>query len=105
MIEALNSSPIMRAGIDPASAPNKPPLPPIDHLCLIELGVAVERNAVIRLRDGVSIYCDVYRPVGPAGEADLPALLSWRPYGKHACSFLVFWLLFGVVFVWFLLLL
>jgi predicted acyl esterase len=100
MAEVRNPSLIMRPGLNPESAPNKPPLPPIDHVFLIESDLAVERNATIRLRDGVDIYCDIYRPQGRAGEADLPTLLSWSPYGKHARSNNVFWPLSGVEQAW-----
>ena len=83
-------APIMRPGVDPHTAPNKPPLPPIDYALRHEAGLVIERNVAIPLRDGVRIYADVYRPEGPRGEADLPALLSWSPYGKHAQSNQVF---------------
>lgn len=78
---------IMRAGVDPASAPNKPPLPPQDHVVRRERGLVIERNAGICLRDGTEIYADLYRP---EGTADLPTLLAWGPYGKHALSNQVF---------------
>lgn len=87
---------IMRPGRDPASAPNKPPLPPADYVMLEEGGLAVERNARVPLRDGTIILADVYRPRVSAGEADLPTLLSWSPYGKHARSNQLFWPASGV---------
>jgi predicted acyl esterase len=43
-------------------------------------GVIIERDVPVKLRDGVTIYVDVFRP------ADLtPAapLIAWGPYGKH----------------------
>ena len=43
----------------------------------------------IPLRDSVRIYADVYRP--RELQHDLPLLLSWSPYGKHAQSNRVFW--------------
>ncbi len=46
----------------------------------IEYGMRVERDVSIRLRDGVEIYADVFRPVGE--EAAAP-LIAWGPYGKH----------------------
>src|SRR5690606_5484511 len=87
---------IMRPGRDPASAPNKPPLPPADYVMLEEGGLAVERNARVPLRDGTIILADVYRPRVSAGEVDLPTLLSWSPYGKHARSNQLFWPASGV---------
>ncbi|GAA0319691.1 CocE/NonD family hydrolase [Sphingomonas oligophenolica] len=87
---------IMRPGVDPHTAPNKPPLPPADYAVRTESGLVIERNLAIPLSDGVRIYCDLYRPEGPAGEADLPVLLSWGPYGKHGLSNQVFWPRSGV---------
>jgi predicted acyl esterase len=87
---------IMRAGVDPHSAPHKPPLPPTDYAIRREAGLVIERNLSITLRDGVRIYCDLYRPEGAAGETDLPVLLSWGPYGKHGLTNQVFWPLSGV---------
>ncbi|WP_052508052.1 CocE/NonD family hydrolase [Sphingomonas hengshuiensis] len=87
---------ILRPGVDPHTAPFKPPLPPLGHAVRREAGLVIDRNLPIRLSDGVTIYCDLYRPDGPAGEADLPVLLSWGPYGKHGQSNQVFWPLSGV---------
>jgi uncharacterized protein len=87
---------IMRPGVDPNSAPNKPPLPPPDYVRTTDSGLTIERNIPVRLRDGVRILIDLYRPKGARGEADLPVLLSWSPYGKHARSNQVFWPASGV---------
>jgi predicted acyl esterase len=75
---------IMRDGVDPASAPNKPPLPPRDYARREEEGLLIERNVEVRMRDGVRILVDIYRPAGE--HADLPILLGWSPYGKHGLS-------------------
>lgn len=91
---------IMRPGVDPRTAPNKPPLPPAEFACVSECGLVVERNHAVRLRDGVRILLDLYRPPGPAGEAGLPVLLAWGPYGKHARSNLMFWPASGVDPAW-----
>lgn len=42
--------------------------------------ILLERDVAIKLRDGVTIYADVFRPTG--GEA-CPAILAWSPYGKE----------------------
>lgn len=42
--------------------------------------ILLERDVPIRLRDGVTIYADVFRPVG---DEACPALLVWSPYGKE----------------------
>jgi uncharacterized protein len=38
-----------------------------------------DRDTAVKMRDGTTIYADVFRPVG---EIKLPAILSWSPYGK-----------------------
>ena len=88
--------PIMRPGVDPGSAPNKPPLPPLAYDRREELDMTIERNLAVALRDGTTIYADLYRPAEATGEADLPVLLAWGPYGKHALTNQVFWPLSGV---------
>ena len=40
----------------------------------------VERDIVVPLSDGGQVIVDVYRP---PGLTDLPAVISWSPYGKH----------------------
>jgi putative CocE/NonD family hydrolase len=42
--------------------------------------VSVEKNVAVRMRDGVTLRADVYRP---DGETDLPALLERTPYSKN----------------------
>ena len=76
---------IMQPSVDPASAPNKPPLPPRDYARWEEDGLLIERNVAVPMRDGVTILVDVYRPAD-APDANLPILLGWSPYGKHGLS-------------------
>ncbi len=85
---------ITRPGVDPFSASHKPPLPPAEYDRRTERGLLIERNCVIALRDGTEIFCDLYRPEGAT--RDLPILLAWGPYGKHALSNQVFWPRSGV---------
>jgi len=85
--------PIMRPGVDPASAPNKPPLPPAGYRQERRAGLLFEQNLPVPLRDGTEIYADIYRP---EGASNLPVILSWSPYGKHAKSNHVFWPASGV---------
>ena len=80
---------ISRPGVDPFSASHKPPLPPAVYEQRTERGLVIERNCTIRLHDGTEIFCDLYRPQG--AERDVPILLAWGPYGKHALSDQVFW--------------
>jgi predicted acyl esterase len=89
---------IMRPGVDPYSAPNKPPLPSTEYQCTEDQGLLVERNLAVRLRDGTRIYVDVYRPAGR--HAGLPLLLGWGPYGKHGRGNHVFWPASGLNPAW-----
>ena len=43
--------------------------------------VIFERDVSIPMRDGVTIYTDVFRPVG-SDTNRVPALIPWSPYGK-----------------------
>jgi hypothetical protein len=76
---------VMRDGVDPSTAPNKPPLPPRDYAKREEEGLLIERNVEVPMRDGITILVDIYRPAD-APDADLPILLGWSPYGKHGLS-------------------
>jgi hypothetical protein len=77
---------IMRAGVSPADVTGRRPPPAPVRTESRENGLFIVRNEAVRLRDGVRIFIDVYRPDGPAGTRDLPVLLGWSPYGKHNTS-------------------
>ncbi len=85
---------ITRPGVDPFSAKHKPPLPGADYNVRVEQGLTIERNCRIPLRDGTTIFADLYRPEGAT--RDVPLLLAWGPYGKHSLSNQVFWPRSGV---------
>src|SRR6185503_15572166 len=89
---------IMRPGVHPDRVVGKKAPPPPVHSLVSENGMIIERNASVRLRDGVRIYVDVYRPAGTVG--DLPALLGWSPYGKHNTSDRLVWPAAGVAPGW-----
>jgi len=40
-----------------------------------------DRDVAVQLRDGTTIYTDVYRPADAKGP--LPAIIGWSPYGKR----------------------
>lgn len=44
--------------------------------------VLLDRDVAVRLRDGTTIYVDVYRPVD-SDDNKVPALLNWGPAGKR----------------------
>jgi hypothetical protein len=77
---------IMRDGVPPERVVGKKVPPPPVHTEARENGLHIERNIPVRMRDGVRIFADVYRPDGAAGTANLPILLGWSPYGKHNTS-------------------
>jgi len=41
--------------------------------------IVFEKDVAVVLRDGVTIYVDVFRP---AGAAKVPVIVAWSPYGK-----------------------
>lgn len=47
---------------------------------VIAEGIVFERDVAVQLRDGTTIYIDVFRP-DDGGE--YPVLLGWAPFGKH----------------------
>jgi predicted acyl esterase len=77
---------IMRAGVHPDRVVGRKVPPPPEYSESTENGLLITRNVSVRLRDGVRIYIDLYRPAGRAAERDLPTLLGWSPYGKHNTS-------------------
>jgi predicted acyl esterase len=42
--------------------------------------IVVEQDVAVKLRDGIRIYTDVYRP---ADSENCPSIISWSPYGKR----------------------
>jgi predicted acyl esterase len=46
----------------------------------VQDGIRIDRDIVVKLRDGHVIYVDVYRP---DGADDVPAIVAWSPYGKR----------------------
>jgi len=68
---------VMKPGID-LKVRNYPGLNPRQE---IVDGLVIDYDVAVSLRDGVTIYTDVYRPAGVAGP--LPVMLLWSAYGKH----------------------
>jgi len=82
---------IYRTGEHPRNVVGKKVPPPPEYSQQRENGLLIDRNVPVRLRDGVRIFIDIYRPEGAAGERDLPILLGWSPYGKHNTSDRLVW--------------
>lgn len=74
----------MRDGVPPENAPEPPPPPVYEDIR--ENGVRLERNVEVPLSNGTTMLVDIYRPDGPEGDATLPVILAWGPYGKHKTS-------------------
>ena len=57
----------------PAGYQIAPPFKPLP------VDVVLEKDVPVRLRDGVTIHVDVFRP---AGTEPVPVIVAWSPYGK-----------------------
>lgn len=49
----------------------------------LPVDIVLEKDVAVTLRDGVTIYVDVLRPVGTA---KVPVIVAWSPYGKSQGS-------------------
>jgi uncharacterized protein len=49
----------------------------------VEDGIRVDQDVPVKVRDGTTLYVDVYRPDGPEGVSNLPAIIGWCWYGKR----------------------
>jgi uncharacterized protein len=77
---------IMRPGVHPSRVVGKKAPPPPDPVEARESGLHIQRNVPVRMRDGIQILIDIYRPDGVQGAHEVPILLGWSPYGKHNTS-------------------
>ena len=46
----------------------------------LDCDIVFERDVPVKLRDGVTIYTDIFRP---DTQEKIPAIIAWTPYGKH----------------------
>ena len=56
-------------------------------------GIICDRDTAIKMRDGVTIYADIYRPTG---SEKVPVIVSWSPFGKRQSESMGDWKLMGV---------
>jgi predicted acyl esterase len=70
--------------------------PPLNQRTYVEDGIRVDQDVPVKLRDGVAIYLDIYRPDGPEGVANLPAIVGWCFFGKRPGDSPKTWQVFGV---------
>jgi len=45
----------------------------------LPVNIVYEKDIAVGMRDGVTIYADVFRPVG---SEKVPVIIAWSPYGK-----------------------
>ncbi|MES2265055.1 MAG: CocE/NonD family hydrolase [Pseudomonadota bacterium] len=60
----------------------------------LPVDIVFEKDVAVKLRDGVTIYVDVFRP---ANADNVPVLLAWSPYGKGQGSSASVMGIFGLV--------
>jgi len=78
--------PTTSTGVDevifrPGRPPEEGEYPGLGYRKITDDGMTIERDIAVTLRDGITIYADLYRP--EASTERLPALIAWGPYGKH----------------------
>ncbi|MES2440210.1 MAG: CocE/NonD family hydrolase [Verrucomicrobiota bacterium] len=60
----------------------------------LPVDIVLEKDVPVRLRDGVTIHIDVFRPVGTE---PVPVIVAWSPYGKGQGASLSVMGVFGLV--------
>lgn len=60
---------------------------------IAEPGIICEQDVAVKMRDGITIYVDIFRP---ENETDVPALVSWSFYGKRPGESMSEWQVMGV---------
>ena len=60
----------------------------------LPVDIVFEKDVAITLRDGVTIYVDVFRPVGTK---KVPVIVAWSPYGKGQGTSMSVMGVFGLV--------
>ncbi len=58
-----------------------------------EDGIVCDQDVAVKMRDGITIYADIYRP---EGETNLPVIVSWSFYGKRPFDAQSEWKIMGV---------
>jgi uncharacterized protein len=60
---------------------------------IAEPGILCEQDVPVKMRDGVTLYTDIYRP---NGQNNVPVIVSWAPFGKRPGDAPAEWQLMGV---------
>ena len=64
------------------------------QFCPIPVDIVLEKDTAVTLRDGTTIYVDVFRPVGIE---QVPVIVAWSPYGKSGGTHPRNWNMFNVL--------
>lgn len=80
--------------IPPEDRENYDYLPPLNQRTYIpEEGILCEQDVAVKMRDGVTIYVDIYRPIT---QEKVPVIISWSFYGKRPFEGQSEWKIMGV---------
>jgi predicted acyl esterase len=73
---------IYRETVRPSTTPNPYRFcPPFNQRTYIaEPGILCEQDIPVKLRDGTTIYTDIYRPIG---QTNIPVIVCWSFFGKR----------------------
>lgn len=67
--------------VKPGRWPEDASYPGFGQTRKVDGDMRVERDVAVKLRDGMTMYADVYRP---DSSEKVPVLVCWNPYGKHS---------------------
>lgn len=76
----MSSTPVALRFREPIAHPEARGAEPPRYRRFADRGMVVERDVGVSLRDGVTVYADIFRP--ETGEPAAP-IIAWGPYGKH----------------------
>ncbi len=51
--------------------------------------ILFERDVAVRMRDGIVIYADIFRPAEAVAKRKVPAIVGWGPFGKQGAIFVL----------------
>lgn len=57
------------------------------HTYVASPGIICEQDVAVEMRDGIKLYCDIFRPETSGENEQVPAILAWSNYGKRPNEF------------------